>query len=95
MSEQTTKPSWDPVEYLKSLHTKQILAIRDAIYRVSGINRYDIPETEAGYDPFDSGGRCWVTLAEVKAELALRPHVPNKAEAKVIRQEKAKAKRNR
>lgn len=89
--------NWNAVEYLKKRHTKELLNIRDMIYRVSGYNRYDIPEDEVGCDPINdySGGGCWVTLAQVKAELATRPHVPNKAEAKAIRQERAKAQRTR
>lgn len=40
------------------------------------------------YSPWDSD--TGYTIEELKAELATRPHVPNKAEAKRIRQEKAK-----
>ena len=40
------------------------------------------------------GGPSWTT-DELKAELSTREHIPNKAEAKKIRQEIAKAKRNR
>jgi hypothetical protein len=39
-------------------------------------------------------GYGW-TLDEFKVELATREHIPNKEEARKIRQEKAKAKRNR
>jgi hypothetical protein len=35
------------------------------------------------------GTECF-TIAELKAELAKRPHVPNKVEARKIRQEKAR-----
>lgn len=86
--------SWDPIAYLKSRHTRQLLQIRDMIYRVSGYNRYIIPENEVGCDPINdySGGGCWVTLEQVKAELATRPHIPNKKEAKAIRQARAKGK---
>jgi hypothetical protein len=34
-------------------------------------------------------------IDEVKAELAKRPHIPNKIEARRIRQEKARAARSR
>lgn len=81
---------WNAEEYLKSPHTKQLLNLRDAIYRVSGINHYDIPESEAGYDITNNHQGAVVTLAQVKAELATRPHVPTKAEAKVIRQQRAR-----
>jgi hypothetical protein len=97
--------TWDPVAWLKTQHTKQLLQLRDTIHRVYGGYRIsslqaigsETVEHEAGYNPFDdcSGGTTFVTLAQVKAELATRPHVPNKAEAKVIRQQKAKAKQNR
>jgi hypothetical protein len=88
---------WNAVEYLKKRHTKELLNIRDMIYRVSGYNYYDVTDGEVGCDPLSdcSGGRCWVTLEQVKAELATRPHVPNKAEAKVIRQQRAKEQRSR
>lgn len=76
-------------KYLKSRHTKQLLNLRDTIYRVSGINHYDIPESEAGYDITNNHQGAFVTLAQVKAELATRPHVPTKAEARIIRQQKA------
>ena len=36
-----------------------------------------------------------ITIADLKAELATREHVPNKVEAKEIRRAKAKAKKNR
>lgn len=40
------------------------------------------------YSPWD--GSTGYTIEELKAELATREHVPNKAEAKRIRQDKAK-----
>jgi hypothetical protein len=42
----------------------------------------------------NSRGNAKVSVAELKAELATREHIPNKPEAKKIRQEKAKQKRN-
>ena len=41
-----------------------------------------------GYTP-SPGGRM-LSVLEIKAELANREHVPNKAEARALRQEKAK-----
>lgn len=38
----------------------------------------------------DSGSNFGYTTAELKAELAKRPHVPNKQESRQIRQRKAK-----
>ena len=35
------------------------------------------------------------SAAEIKAELAKRPHIPNKAEAKALRQKEAKRKKNK
>lgn len=97
MSEAIKQNTWDPIEYLKKRHTKELLNIRDMIYRVSGYNHYDVTDGEVGCDPINdySGGRCWVSLEQVKAELATRPHIPNKTEAKAIRQAQAKAQRNR
>jgi hypothetical protein len=43
----------------------------------------------------EEGTRIDVTIAELKAELATRPHVPNKQESKAIRKAKALDNRNR
>jgi hypothetical protein len=51
------------------------------------------PDEDIIIDIDHSGGK--VSVAELKAELAMREHVPNKIEAKKIRQDKAHAKRNR
>jgi len=64
--------------YLNGLHTKQLLQLRDRI-QASGDTLYHVEE--AGLD---------VTKEEVKHVLATREHVPNKQEARLIRQEKAK-----
>jgi hypothetical protein len=40
-------------------------------------------------------GESAITVADLKAELDTREHIPNKIEAKAIRQEKARAKKNR
>jgi hypothetical protein len=93
--------SWDPIAYLKKLHTRQLLKIRDAIHRCHGgrvVQYYQEKgdtriEHEAGYDLVSNGGSgYWVTLAQVKAELATRPHVPNKKEAKALRRARAQGK---
>lgn len=41
------------------------------------------------FDPTYSGGGRHITLEEVKAELAKRPHVPNKKEGEKLRREKS------
>jgi hypothetical protein len=91
-------------EYLKTLHTRVLLPIYQ---RARGYlwtrwhegEPYD-PEKPTyvnaqffGYEPY--GVISNITLEQMRAELATREHVPNKVEAKKIRQEKAKAKRNR
>lgn len=42
----------------------------------------------------DAGGPG-LTFDELKAELDTREHIPNKQEARLVRQQKARAKRNR
>ena len=78
------RADWDPVAYLKGLHTRQLMALRDECFRY-GHNGCWI----------NSANTKWVELEEVNNELNTREHIPNKAEAKTIRQQKAKAKRNR
>jgi hypothetical protein len=105
MSERIYPNGWDPIKYLQGRHTKQLLGLRDELYKMNGGGRYIHPaqgtENQAAEEDYaildvmgDHSG-CVVTLAQIKAELATRPHVPNKAEAKVIRQERAKAGRNK
>jgi hypothetical protein len=67
---------------LKDRHTRELLRmLNDA--RPSGFYWVDYP----------SGPKY--SVEDIKAELATREHIPNKAEAKKIRQQKAKEKRNR
>lgn len=98
---------WNPEEWLAKQHTKVLLDIKQQIYRVygggrrlqatKGTDQEAYEEEYSAYNPLSgySGGTTFVTMAQVKAELAKRPHVPNKAEAKVIRQQRAKEQRNR
>ncbi len=79
-----TYPEWDPVAYLKAQHTRALLEIRRQCYA------FDYDQTS-----IDDFGACVVTIDQVKAELATREHIPNKAEAKEIRRKKAHDKRNR
>lgn len=58
------------------LHTKQLLSL------LAGYRR--------GYSPFEEQIDFVVESDLVRAELAGRPHVPNKAEAKALRQASAK-----
>lgn len=68
---------------LSRIHTRTLLQWRNACYGCGG-----------AYDPSEgaSGIRypATYTLAEIKAELATREHVPNKREARILRQQKAK-----
>ena len=86
--------SWDPIAYLKSRYTRQLLGLRNRIYAVNG-HGSSLPELNpnASYDVSDNHQGMNVTMSQVKAELATRPHVPNKKEARAIRQAKAKAKK--
>ena len=65
--------------YLRGLHTRELLSMRDYCYKMGG-----------QFSPFDNGVKF--SLGEVKKELETREHVPNKKEARQIRQEKAKRK---
>lgn len=67
---------------LKDIHTKVLLIW---LKKSRAFN--------SGYSPDD--GHTYHTTEELKEELATREHVPNKAEAKEIRRERANAKRNR
>ena len=75
--------NWNAREYLNSLHTKQLLKLLDSCRAVGG--EYSV------FYPRDT----IVTTEQIKAELAAREHVPNKIEAKALRQQTAKEKRNR
>jgi hypothetical protein len=89
---------------LTKLHTKQLMAVRRALFSgACGDVRDRICEVawNQGYEGFvHSAAQCashpgvpCVSMAEVKAELAKRGHVPNKAEARAARQAKAKGAR--
>lgn len=81
----TVLSTWDPIAYLEGLHTRQIMNLRDDAHRYGndGVNLLD-------HEPYHT-----VSLDQIRQVLATREHIPNKAEAKVIRQQKAKASRNR
>lgn len=77
----TTDGVWNPTEYLKRCHTRVLMKYRDACCKFNGY--YDIVGDNSG---------CCVTKEQVKTELATREHIPNKIEAKKLRQERAKRK---
>jgi len=85
MNEEVIVPAWDPIAYLSGLHTRQIMNLRDDCHKFQH-DAVDLLE----YAPYHT-----ITLDQIREVLATREHIPNKAEAKVIRQQKAKAKRNR
>jgi beta-N-acetylglucosaminidase len=85
---------WDGAAYLRTRHTRVLMKMRESAYRCGGYNyATDEERTDAEifYDPFDTQLH-YVSLAQIKAELATREHVPNKREARAIRQERARRK---
>lgn len=88
----TESAKWDGAAYLKTRHTRVLMKMRESVYRVNGGRYFEYSENndaEVFYDPFNDGRVC-VSLAQIKAELATREHVPNKKEAKRIRQQRAR-----
>lgn len=73
--------NWDPVQWLKTQHTRELMGLRKSIYRCKG--SYDVSDNHQGMT---------VTLEQLKAELATREHIPNKKEGKAIRRAKAQGK---
>lgn len=69
---------------LTKLHTKQLLAMLHNL-RAGYTN-----ECNYGFEAAPATIAIANQMVELKEELAKRPHVPNKAEAKKIRQEAAK-----
>lgn len=84
-------PKWDGAAYLRTRHTRVLMKMRDSAYRCSGRNTYALKDEEVFYDPFDTHLH-YVSLAQIKAELATREHIPNKKEARQIRQALARRK---
>ncbi len=64
---------WDPIAYLKSKHTRELLPLRNACHKFNGY-----------YDICDNSG-CVITLEQVLDELNTRPHITRGNEAKVLR----------
>lgn len=71
----------DKQEYLKSIETRQLMSWRERAYACGG-----------NYTPFNphSNTAMFFSIEDLKAELSTREHIPNKKEAKVLRQTKAK-----
>lgn len=103
-SENNKSEDFNATEYLQNLHTKQLLQLRDKIYKItpsddekpifsSEEQRYQyFKDSEAKYDVSNSFKNWYVTLNDVRRELKTREQIPNKAEAKLIRQQRAKNK---
>lgn len=70
---------------LAGLHGKQLLALLRRL-RAAQSNQQDY----AGASPAQAEQQFGAAIAAVKAELATRPHIPNKQEARVLRQMAAK-----
>ena len=70
---------------LPALHGKQLLALLRRL-RATQSNQQDY----AGASPAQAEQQFGAAIAAVKAELATRPHIPNKQEAKALRQAAAK-----
>jgi hypothetical protein len=83
--------NWDGAAYLRTRHTRVLMKMRESVYRVSGYNRYELKDEEVFYDPFVTHLN-YVSLAQIKAELATREHIPNKKEARQIRKARARRK---
>ncbi len=74
---------WDAIYDLKKVHTKTLMKWRARAYRNDGM-----------YNPAEDDGPS-IPLRAMLEELNTRPHVPNKQEAKIIRQQKAKQKKHK
>ena len=70
---------------LPALHGKQLLALLRRL-RAAQSNQ----QHYAGASPAQAEQQFGAAIAAVKAELATRPHIPNKQEAKTLRQAAAK-----
>lgn len=64
---------------LKGAHTRQLLNWLQRARRCGG-----------GYSPCDQAPGTFLSVTALKAELATREHIPNKAESRAIRQAAAK-----
>lgn len=76
-----TPQELDVKRELKKYHTKQLIKILNVARACGGY-----------YSPYDDNSNGF-TFDQIKDELATREHVPNKIEAKRIRQELARKKK--
>lgn len=79
-----TEYKFDAVGYLKERDTRDLMGLRAQCYKFP-----------FGMDLTDYGGGMVITIDQINAELATREHIPNKAEAKKLRQERAHQQRTR
>ena len=86
---------FNAIAYLESLHTKQIMGLRDTLYRLSPWS-YKTEDDMTVRDKQYCGvlylcerSDMKITMADIKKVLLNRPHIPNSKEAKVLRQERA------
>ena len=86
---------FNAVAYLETLHTKQILGLKNSIHKLSQWS-HKMEDGVLVRDKQYSGilylcerSDMKITMADIKKVLLNRPHVPNYKEAKVLRQERA------
>lgn len=65
---------WDPIAYLKGLHTRALMSLRNDCHKFRG-----------ECDVLDNHSPCVVTLQQVLDELNTREHVPAKKERTLLR----------
>lgn len=80
---------------LPQMSTARLLALRDKCYRVNGGTIPADRQDDYGVYVYDGAPGGMVSLAQIKAELAKREHVPNKLERQATRRAKAQRSRSR
>lgn len=79
------------IYYFKKMHTKQLLKLLRQSYRYADANGIVWNENVFHGDMSREDPMAIdYTIDELKAELATRPHVPNKIESRKIRQDNEK-----
>ncbi|MCC5639529.1 hypothetical protein LC593_27635 [Nostoc sp. CHAB 5844] len=76
------------IDWLRTLHTKEILRIKNDCYK--SFFGYGYVIYNNGDFPRDTGVK--ITYEELKQVLSERPHIPNKAETKLVRKKAAQQK---
>jgi hypothetical protein len=74
------KPFVCPSCFLTTIHTRKLLQWLEKARKCG----------QGGYDPFNNGNGYCFSIELLKNELSEREHIPNKQEAKKIRQQKTK-----